>query len=500
MEGSSTPSPSAAELRELLGTLTDLGNAAAVLGWDRETMMPPEGASYRGEVLATLEQLAHSRLADPRIAELTAALAAEAHPDTIDAAIARVVARDHERAVRIPLELTAEIERASAAAIPAWAAARESDDFAAFRPHLERQVELRRQLAACFPEAAHPYDALLQPYEPGATTAAIRSVFGRLREGLVPLAREIAERPEPEPLPGGLAEAGQRTLALEVAHSFGFDERSWRLDDSRHPFSQSAGPHDQRVTARWDEADLGGLFAVMHEVGHSLYEEGVDPELARTTLGSGVSMGIHESQSRLWENQVGRSRAFWSYWLGRAAELLPPLQGIGLEDFLRRSNIVRPSLIRVEADEVTYALHVILRFEIEVALIEGTLAVADLPEAWAQLMQELLGVTVPDDRSGCLQDVHWAFGEFGYFPTYAIGNIVSAQLWRALRRAQPDVDAAIARGDCEPVRDWLREHVHRFGRRLDPPELLLQATGEKLDPTPLLEDLRAKYSELYGLA
>jgi carboxypeptidase Taq len=492
--------PADPELRELLGTLSDLGSAAAVLGWDRETMMPPQGAEYRGEVMATLEQLAHRTLADPRVAQLTQRLAAAAQPGSVDAAIARVVARDHERAVCIPVELTAEIERASAAAIPAWAAAREASDFAAFQPHLERQVELRRDLAACFPDVAHPYDALLQPYEPGATTAGIRDVFATLRAGLVPLVEEIAQRPAPEPLPSGLPEAGQRTLALEVARALGFDERSWRLDDSTHPFSQSAGPRDQRVTARWDESDLSGLFAVMHEAGHSLYEEGVDPPLARTTLGSGVSMGIHESQSRLWENQVGRSRAFWSFWLPRAQELLPPLRGLDLDDVLRRINVVRPSLIRVEADEVTYALHVILRFELEVALIDGTLAVADLPAAWGELMVELLGVAVPDDRNGCLQDVHWAFGEFGYFPTYAIGNIVSAQLWRALRSAVPGVQESIAAGDCAPVRDWLREHVHRFGRRLDPPELLQQATGAALDPAPLLEDLRLKYAELYDLA
>jgi carboxypeptidase Taq len=501
MASSVETTPAAQALRAELGVLADLGSAQALLGWDRETMMPPRGGDARGEVLATLDGLAHERLADPALGELVDAAAAEAagDPGGDDAAIARVVRRDHDRAARIPVELSGELVRASAAALPVWAAAREAADFAAFRPHLERLVTLRREQAACFPEVADPYDALLEAYEPGATTVAVRDVFARLRDGLVPLIAEIAARPAPRALPGALTHAGQRELALEMARAIGYDDAGWRLDDSTHPFSQVIGPGDQRVTARWDDGDLGGIFAVLHEVGHGLYEQQVDPRLARTTLDGGVSLGVHESQSRLWENQVGRSRAFWSHWLPRAQQLLPPLAGLDLDTFLRSVNSVEPSLIRVEADEATYVLHVILRFELEVALIDGTLAVADVPAAWNDAMRDLLGVTVPDDRHGCLQDIHWATGELGYFPTYAIGNVMSAQLWAALERAHPDVSDRLAAGDCAPVRDWLGEHVHAHGRVLDPPELLRRATGQDLDPDPLLAYLREKYGALYGL-
>ncbi len=399
-------------------------------------MMPPRGAEARGEVAATIQRLAHAGLSDPQLGELIEQVAAGAggEPDGDDAAIARVARRDHDHATRIPSELVVAIARETADAIPAWAQARETSDFALFRPHLERQVELRREVAACFPEVAHPYDALLDTFEPGATTAGVREVFGRLTDGLVPLVEAIAERPRPAPLHGPFTVDGQRVLALEIAKSFGYEDDAWRLDDAVHPFAQSLNRSDVRVTARWDEADLSGIFAVMHEVGHGLYEAGVDPALDRTTLGTGVSLGIHESQSRTWENQVGRSPAFWSHWYPRAQELFGAALGdTSLADFDRAINVVRPTFIRVEADEATYALHVILRFELEVALIEGTLAVADVPAAWNERMRDLLGIDVPDDAHGCLQDIHWSYGELGYFPTYALGNIVSAQLWAAAR-------------------------------------------------------------------
>ncbi len=487
------------DLRARLAVLADLHAAASLLGWDRQTMMPVRGGDARGDVQATLDTLAHELLAGPELASLLDAAQA-AGPEGEDAAIVRVVRRDHDRATRIPVELTSEMARVTAAALPAWAAAREASDFAAFRPHLERQVELRREVAACFPEVAHPYDALLEDREPGTTTAAIVQVFADLRDGLVPLIAEIAEHPAPGPLPGPFAPAGQRALALDMARAVGYDDEGWRLDDSAHPFSTVVGPGDQRVTARWDETDLSGIFAVLHEVGHGLYEQQIGPSLRRSTLDAGVSYGVHESQSRLWENQVGRSRAFWSHWLARAQDTLPALAGLDLDDFLRRVNVVHPTLIRVEADEATYALHVILRFELELALMDGTLAVADIPAAWNDGMRDLLGIDVPDDRHGCLQDIHWAFGELGYFPTYAIGNVMSAQLWEALTEQVDGVDDALAAGDCAPVRDWLREHVHRHGRTIDPPQLLLAATGSELDPAPLLRYLREKYGALYGLS
>lgn len=484
------------QVRERLATIADLGAIGGLLGWDRETMMPDQGAEPRGAVMGTLERLAHEHQTDPALRELLAAAEPEGEHD---AAILRVATRDADRATRIPAELVVEGAHATAAALPAWAQARQDSDFERFRPHLERQVELARQVAACFPEAEHPYDALLDVYEPGATASGVRAVFAELSAGLVPLVAAIADRPVPEALPGPLPEAGQRALGLDVARAFGFRDDAWRLDDAVHPFAQSIAITDIRVTARWDEADLGGVFAVMHEVGHGLYEAGISPDLDRTTLGTGVSLGIHESQSRTWENQVGRSEAFWRHWLPRAQEHLPVLAGLELGDFLRRVNVVQPSLIRVEADEATYALHVILRFELEVALLEGTLAPADVPAAWNERMRDLLGIDVPDDARGCLQDVHWASGLLGYFPTYALGNIVSGQLWAAANAALPDLDDRIAAGDCAPLREWLGETIHRHGRTLDPPELLRRATGSDLDPQPVLDYLREKYSALYGL-
>jgi len=493
----------ATALRERLAELADLGTTIALLGWDRETVMPERGAESRGELTATLERLAHERAADATLGELIdAAAAAAGAPGALpdDAVIARVARRDRDRATRIPGELVVAIAHANADAIPAWMQAREESDFARFRPHLERQVELRREVAACFPDFAHPYDALLDGYEPGATTAGVRDVFARLRAGLVPLVEAIAERPAPAPLPGPFPVAEQRTLGLEIARSFGFEDDAWRIDDAVHPFAQSIARSDVRVTARWSEADLSGIFAVMHEVGHGLYEAGVDPALDRTTLGTGVSLGIHESQSRTWENQVGRSWPFWEHWYPRAQALFPQaLADVPLEDFHRSINAVHPTLIRVDADEATYALHVILRFELEVALIEGTLAVADVPAAWNERTRDMLGVEVPDDRHGCLQDIHWSYGELGYFPTYALGNVVSGQLWAAARRELPGLDAALQAGDCSQLRDWLRRTIHHHGRRLDPPELLRQATGSDLDPEPLLDYLRGKYTALYDL-
>jgi carboxypeptidase Taq len=494
--------PAFPALLERLAEIEDLGAALHVLGWDQETMMPPGGAAARSEALATVSRLSHERLVDDGLLALLQELAPWAaglpHDDD-GGAIVRVVGRDVDRARRVPPELTAEISRASSEALGVWKTAREEDDFASFAPALERNLELRRRLAACFPDVEHPYDALLDFYEPGMTTAAVRATFGQLRDGLVPLIAEVATAATPPRLEGPFDVAEQRALALEIVRSFGFEEQHWRLDDSVHPFSQSVARTDIRVTARFLEQEISGIFAVMHEVGHGLYERQQDPALDRTTLGTGVSMGVHESQSRLWENLVGRSRPFWAHWLPRAQERLPALQGLDLEAFLRSVNAVRPSLIRVDADEATYSLHIILRFELELALLEGTLSVADLPAAWNERMRELLGVEVPDDRRGVLQDIHWAFGDFGYFPTYALGNIAAAQLWQAAAADLPQLDEQLAGGDVTALRDWLGERVHRVGRRLEPAELLQRVTGSSYDPAPLLCHLRAKFGELYGV-
>jgi carboxypeptidase Taq len=461
-------------------------------------MMPAGGAEARGELMATVGRIAHNRAVAPELGALLESLDGSTEGDE-DAALVRVAARDFARASRVPEALVGEIARAGAAAQPAWQRARAESDFSIFAPFLERNLELRRELAACFPDAAHPYDALMDAFEPDLTTEVVHDVFARLRDGLVPLIADIAAAPDPPELPGPFAVDAQRAFALDVARTMGFSDERWRLDLAVHPFAQSLGPDDIRVTGRFADDSLTGLFAVMHEVGHGLYEHQVDPALARTTLGTGVSLGIHESQSRMWENLVGRSLPFWRHWYPRLQERFGHLAGMPLEDFHRAINVVRPTFIRVEADEATYSLHVILRFELEVALVEGSLAVADLPEAWNTRTKELLGIDVPDDANGVLQDIHWAFGEFGYFPTYALGNIIASQLWEAVTRDVPDLEDSIGSGDLTPLREWLREHVHRHGRRLMPEELLRRATGSALDPEPFLAYLNAKYRPLYSL-
>ena len=481
-------------LGERLGELTDLGHAGHVLAWDQQVMMPAAGGAARGEALATLSRLHHDRLVAPELGALLDDAAA-AEPQ-----IVRAVRRDHDVARRVPGTLTAAMSLAGSEGYAAWLQAREDNAFAAFEPALRRNIELVRRYSACFPEAEHPYDPLLDRYEPGTTAAQVTALFVRLREGLVPLLSQIALQPARQAITGDFPVAGQREIGLEIVQSMGFHADAWRLDDAVHPFAASPARTDVRVTSRFDDHSLTGLFALMHEVGHGLYEHGIDPALARTTLDTGVSLGVHESQSRLWENLVGRSPAFWTHWLPRMRDRFPlTLRDVDLDTWIRAINIVRPTLIRVEADEVTYSLHVILRYELELALVEGSLDVADLPAAWAAKMKQFLGVDVPDDLSGVLQDIHWSEGIIGYFPTYAIGNVLAAQLWRVAHDEIPDLDDEISRGELGALRVWLRERVHRHGRLLSPPELIEQAVGGPLDPAPMLEHLRAKYGALYGL-
>jgi carboxypeptidase Taq len=412
----------------------------------------------------------------------------------------RTVRRDHEVERRVPGELTAAMSRAGSEGYTAWLAAREANDYALFEPSLRRNIELARRYADCFPAGEHPYDALLDRYEPGTTAAQVSALFTRLREGLVPLISQIAMQPARQALPGPFAVAAQREIGLQIVQAMGFEASGWRLDDAVHPFAASPAPGDVRVTSRFDEHTLTGLFALLHEVGHGLYEHGVDPALARTTLDTGVSLGVHESQSRLWENLVGRSPAFWTYWLPRLRDRFPlSLRDVGLDAFIRAINVVRPTLIRVEADEVTYALHVILRFELELGLIDGTLDAADLPAAWAAKMKQFLGIDVPDDLHGVLQDIHWSEGVIGYFPTYAIGNVLAAQLWQVAQAEIPGLDDELGEGQLGALRVWLREKIHRHGRLYTPPELIERAVGGPLDPAPMLAHLRTKYGALYAL-
>jgi carboxypeptidase Taq len=492
--------PALADLRERAAELSDLRGIAALLFWDQNTKMPPNGMAARADALATLERLAHGRLSDPgmgRALDALAPWAAEADPESAEAQMIGRLRRDHEKAVRVPTALAADMSRAGALGHQAWLEARAAADFGRFQAALERQIELRHRYAACFDgtgDFAHPYDVLLDDYEPGLTAAELGPLFGGLRDALLPLVSAAsAGSSEANPFAGTFPVAAQRAAVQEVLAAVGFAPRGWRLDETVHPFAQRLGPGDVRITTRWEENDLAmALFSVLHEFGHGLYEAQMDPALDRTTLAEPAGLGVHESQSRLWENVIGRSRPFAGWLLPILRRHLPGFEAMDADGFFTAVNAVRPSLIRIEADETTYNLHVILRFELELAMLEQRLEVRDLPDAWAEGMARLLGLEVPGPVQGVLQDIHWAAGMIGYFPTYTLGNLMTAQLWRALAAAVPDVDERIARGDFAPVRDWLAEHVHRVGRRLDPRELLLRATGEPLRTEPFLDYLEAK--------
>jgi carboxypeptidase Taq len=492
-----------AELRERMAQLADLGAIFGLLFWDQNTMMPPGGVIPRGDQLATLATIEHERSTDPRIGRLLDELepwAAEQDPDGRDARMVRWVRRDFEKSVRVPAELAAELSRARAIGQQAWEEARAAADFGRFRDALEHHLELRHRYVACFPDAAHPYDVLLDDFEPGLTTAELRPLLAELRDALVPLVAAAGDPTQPRNagvFAGPYAVEDQRVAVTAIAEAVGFDPDAWRLDPSIHPFAQPLAPTDVRLTTMYDQHDFGvTLYSVLHEFGHGLYAAQIDPALARGALGTPVSLGVHESQSRLWENLVGRSRPFTRWLHGRLDELLPGgFAHVDPDGLYRAVNSVQPSLIRIEADETTYNLHIILRFELELALIEGTLSVDDLPAAWDEGVQRLLGLEVPGPVEGVLQDIHWSTGLIGYFPTYSIGNLMSAQLWQRLRADLPELDDQLERGEFAPLREWLREHVHHHGRTFEPRELLRRITGEELRVEPLVSYLREKLTD-----
>lgn len=496
--------PELRALHERMAQLTDLGNIQSLLFWDQNTMMPPHGAAARADHSSTLELITHERLTDPEVARLLDALepwAAGEDPDSDDVRLLAAVRRDHEKAVRVPNALAAEMSHADALGQQAWQEARAAADFSRFRDALARHIDLRHRYVACFEASEHPYDVLLDDFEPGLTTAELRPLFATLRDGLAPLVAAAGDRSRPRNegvFAGPFEVEAQRRAVVDVLEAVGFDEDAWRLDPAPHPFAQSLATADVRITTRYDLHDFGvAHYSALHEFGHGLYEAGIAAELARTPLGQPVSLGLHESQSRLWENIVGRSRPFCAWVLPRLREHLG--EGLGDVDadrLYRAVNSVQPSLIRVDADETTYNLHIVLRFELELALVEGALRVDDVPAAWNEGMSRLLGVEVPDDAQGVLQDVHWGAGLFGYFPTYTLGNLIAAQLWSRLVADLPDVEERIAAGDFAPLREWLGEQIHRHGRKFPPRELLRRVTGEDLRTEPFLDYLRAKLADV----
>jgi carboxypeptidase Taq len=538
------------ELIRRLRELAILGSCSSLLGWDEQTFMPDGGAGHRSAQMGLLAGLHHERATEPEIGDLLATIESSnlvVQPRSPAAVNVRELRRSYNRRVRLPRTLVEELARTTSLAQPEWVRARSTSDFARFRPWLEKIIQLKRQESACLSgqpaddgqqlrhalvgtpsreplpiAAGTAYDFLLDEYEPGATTSELAILFQALRRELVPLAARIteasqrADRASPAPraaASGNPAATGptilnrfyprerQKVFGEAAAAAVGFDFHRGRLDVTAHPFCSGIGPGDCRITTRYDEHNFSdAFFGILHEAGHGLYEQGLDPDHYGTPMGEAVSLGIHESQSRLWENAVARSRPFWTYWFPIARRIFhEALSDVSVDAFHAAVNFVTPSLIRVQADEVTYNLHIIVRFELEQALLSGDLAVTDLPAAWNQKYEEALGLKPRNDAEGCLQDIHWSAGLLGYFPTYTLGNLYAAQLFA---RAQSDAggfDQSFAQGDYSGLLAWLRANVHREGQRRRSVELIEHITGSKPDHRPLIAALTQKYSELYGI-
>ena len=488
-----------AELKHRLARLTDLRRAEAVLVWDMQVFMPPGGAPSRAAQLGTLEELIHERLVDDRFGELFEELepyAASLPHDSDDACLIRVARYDWDRARRVPTELAVEFAETAAESYDVWVGARQNSDFAAFRPSLERMIDLRRRYIECFAPYDNPYDVLLEDFEPGMKTSQVREIFAVLTPALRELVAASATAEDDPFMRGPFPIPVQDQLSRELCEAFGATWDQFRLDTTVHPFETTFGLGDVRLTSRYSEHDLLSLFTAMHECGHGLYEWGVSPSLERTPLCQGVSSTLHESQSRLWENIVGRSLPFWRWFYPRLQETFSgPLGTVALEDFHRAVNRVRRTFVRVDADETSYGLHVILRFELEQELVTGRLAVKDLPEAWNSRFEELVGIPVPDDAQGVLQDAHWSGGGFGYFPTYLLGTVLSVQIWERATAAIPTLWEQIEHGEFAELHAWLRETIYSLGRKLTPAETIEHAVGGPIDPQPYLAYLRGKLSD-----
>jgi carboxypeptidase Taq len=497
-------------LRERMAQQADLHHATSLAHWDQQTMMPVRGGLARAESLATLERISHQLFVSDQTGRLIESAAAElngAPPDSDDACLVRLVRRQWDKARLVPTELAADLARAASVGQEAWVLARENCDFESFVPYLKHNFELARRYVDCFDGVdgyACAYDVLLDDYEPAMSTAAVAALFADLKSELIPMIAMIAKHSDAVDdsfLHGHFEREQQRALVAEVVRMMGFEHAGWRIDDTVHPFAIRIGGGDVRITTRWDEQYIGtGLYVAMHECGHGLYEAGIPDAMWRSPLGSGESLGMHESQSRLWENMVGRGRPFSGVLAPRIAALFGgPVAALDADTLYSAVNRVRPSYIRVEADEATYALHIVLRFELEQELIDGTLAVGDLREAWNARFHDYLGVEVPDDVHGVLQDVHWSAGLIGYFPTYALGNLIAGQLWERAQLDVPGLNQSIATGELSPLREWLRARVHRHGSKFSTTELLAREIGEPILVTPYTNYLKHKLGDVYGL-
>jgi carboxypeptidase Taq len=494
------------QLKALIAEVQDLNHAAAALSWDQQTYMPDGGTEDRGNSLATIEKIAHQKFTSDEVGKLLVDLKKDAEsldPDSEEYRVIKVTSRDFDIATRVPADFVAETAQVTSASQQAWVEARKKSDFSIFRPHLEKVVELNQRYVTFFPPADHPYDVVLDRFEPGMKTADVKAIFDALRPQQVKLVKAIAAKPQVDDSFLHLEYDEKKMLLLseEIATAFGYDFTRGRQDKSAHPFTTNFGPDDVRITTRFvPDQPFSLLFSTMHEVGHALYEQGVGRTWTRTAVEGGASLAIHESQSRMWENLVGRSRAFWEYIYPRACDLFPEQLGnVSLDEFYKGINKVEPSLIRVEADEATYNLHIMLRLEMEIGMLEGKMPVKDLPEIWNAKMHDYLGITPPNDAKGVLQDVHWSHGMLGYFSTYALGNLISVQLWERFKTYAPDLDDQIRKGEFSGLLSWLRVKIHQYGRKYEPQELVERVTKSKIDPEPYVKYLTAKFGEIYEL-
>ncbi|OWU83755.1 peptidase M32 [Oceanicola sp. 22II-s10i] len=475
-----------------------LAQVAGRLGWDQETMMPRGAALQRGEEMAAMEGVLHARRTDPRVGEWLAATEGQA-ADEVSAAKLRLIRRAYDRAVKVPAKLASEIARVTSVAQGQWAEARARDDFAAFAPVLEQVVRLKREEGAALAAGGNVYDAMLDDYEPGMRAAELEAMFAEMRPRLVALREAILEKPEPAALTGEFPESSQLALSTKLAATFGYDFTRGRIDKAVHPFSSGSGS-DVRITTRTNPTDpFNCFYSTIHEVGHACYEQGIDADYALTPLGQGVSMGVHESQSRIYENQLGRSRAFTGWLFGQMQGVFGDIGVDTPEAFFAAVNRVQRDFIRTEADEVQYNLHIMLRFDLERALIAGDLKPGELEGAWNERFERDFGYAVPRAALGCLQDVHWSVGLFGYFPTYSLGNVYAGCLHRAMRGDLPDLDAQLAQGDTASATSWLREKVQRHGGLYRPRDVITRACGEAPSAGPLLDYIEAKFGAIYGL-
>jgi carboxypeptidase Taq len=495
---------SAEKLNTHLQKVIDLRMAAAVLQWDEETYMPDEGTSSRAEQIATLNEISHGLFTSDetkKLLEETEAASSVLPWDSDEASLARVTRRDFDQATKIPSEIVAEQSRLASQSYAAWRTARETNDYGTFAPYLEKTVELNRSIAKLIGYVNHPYDALLSQYEPGITTANTISLFNGLKEGLVPLVKKYTQGKQPDCpfLEKPFDIAKQRDFSIDVLKTIGFDFRRGRQDTSIHPFTTNFSSGDVRITNRFIETNpLSSVFSAIHEGGHALYEMGISGAFERTNLAGGATLGIHESQSRMWENIVGRSLEFWEYLYPRYTRLFhEQLKSVSLEQFYRAVNRVSPGPIRVEADELTYNLHIFIRFEIEIELIAGNISVKDIPALWNDKYASYLGIRPKNDVEGCLQDIHWSHGSFGYFPTYTVGNIISAQLYEKALRENPHLPEEFSSGIFTGLLQWLRVNVHSHGRKFTSKELIRRITGDEISVEPFLSYLNRKYDSLF---